>query len=121
MIDGHEIHEYDHKYLHQKIALVGQEPVLFNRTIREHILYAVHHTAEQSSKEMVAAAKEANAHEFILSLSRGYETVCGQRGGHLSGKEVLPSILVRNFSFIQLCFRWTKTTCCYRSSTAPST
>lgn len=83
-IDGYEIHEYDHKYLHKKIAMVAQEPALFNRTIRENILYSALNTPDEG--KMLQASKEANAHGFITELAEGYETRCGQRGGHLSGK-----------------------------------
>jgi ABC-type multidrug transport system fused ATPase/permease subunit len=62
--------------------MVGQEPVLFNRTIRENISYAMN-TNDQSM--IIQAAKEANAHGFITELFNGYNTKCGQRGGHLSG------------------------------------
>jgi ATP-binding cassette subfamily B (MDR/TAP) protein 9 len=62
--------------------MVGQEPVLFNRTIKENISYAMD-TNDQS--RLIQAAKEANAHGFITELANGYNTKCGQRGGHLSG------------------------------------
>ncbi len=62
--------------------MVGQEPILFNRTIKENIIYAME-INDQS--KIIQAAKEANAHEFITELSNGYNTKCGQRGGHLSG------------------------------------
>ena len=82
LIDGREIQEYDHQYLHQKIAMVGQEPVLFNRTIRENINYALDTNDED---KIIQAANDANAHMFITALTNGYQTRCGQRGGHLSG------------------------------------
>ncbi len=82
LIDGREIQEYDHKYLHEKIAMVGQEPVLFNRTIQENINYAMKNNDE---KLIIQAAEKANAHTFITELGHGYNTECGQRGGHLSG------------------------------------
>jgi ABC-type multidrug transport system fused ATPase/permease subunit len=83
-IDGHEIHEYDHEYLHRHVAMVAQEPALFNRTIRENILYGGINSSDEQA--MLQAAKEANAHGFISELDSGYETRCGQRGGHLSGE-----------------------------------
>lgn len=82
LIDGRAIHEYNHKYIHKKIAMVGQEPVLFNRTIEENIKYAIE-TNDRS--RIIQAAKEANADGFITELAHGYSTKCGQRGGHLSG------------------------------------
>ncbi|CAF0913314.1 unnamed protein product [Rotaria sp. Silwood1] len=82
LIDDREIHEYDHKYLHKKIAMVGQEPILFNRTIQENITYALNNNDESI---MIQAAEQVNAHGFISELINGYNTKCGQRGGHLSG------------------------------------
>jgi ATP-binding cassette subfamily B (MDR/TAP) protein 9 len=88
LIDGHEIHDYEHKYLHRKISMVGQEPILFNRTIKENITYAINNNDDNNIKDdtaLVHAAEEANAHGFITDLADGYNTICGQRGGHLSG------------------------------------
>ncbi|CAM4797524.1 unnamed protein product [Rotaria magnacalcarata] len=82
LIDGREIHEYDHKYFHHKIAMVGQEPVLFNRTIRENINYGMNDNDETMT---IQAAQQANADGFISELMNGYNTKCGQRGSHLSG------------------------------------
>ncbi|CAF0825472.1 unnamed protein product [Rotaria sordida] len=82
LIDGREIHEYDHKYLHKKIAMVGQEPILFNRSIQENITYAKDNYDETT---IIQAAQQVNAHGFIKELINGYNTKCGQRGGHLSG------------------------------------
>ncbi|CAF2401114.1 unnamed protein product [Rotaria sp. Silwood2] len=88
LIDGREIHDYDHKYLHKKIAMVGQEPILFNRTIKENIIYAISDNDENDIRDdaaVIHAAEEANAHGFVTDLVNGYNTKCGQRGGHLSG------------------------------------
>ena len=82
-IDGKQIHEYDHKYLHRQIAMVAQEPALFNRTIRENIHYSSMNSIDEQA--MIQASKDANAHGFISELASGYDTRCGQRGGHLSG------------------------------------
>ncbi|CDY36984.1 BnaC09g18000D [Brassica napus] len=65
-------------------ALVSQEPALFAGTIRENIMYGgASENIEESG--IIEAAKAANAHEFITSLSNGYETNCGDRGAQLSG------------------------------------
>ncbi|CAF3869423.1 unnamed protein product [Rotaria sp. Silwood2] len=88
LIDGREIHDYDHKYLHKKISMVGQEPILFNRTIKENIIYAISDNDENNIRDdaaVIHAAEEANAHGFVTDLVNGYNTKCGQRGGHLSG------------------------------------
>ncbi|CAF4354790.1 unnamed protein product, partial [Adineta steineri] len=66
LIDGREIQEYDHKYLHERLAMVGQEPILFNRSIKENINYAIENTNE---KDIIQAAQEANAHGFITELT----------------------------------------------------
>ncbi|CAF0758514.1 unnamed protein product [Rotaria sordida] len=87
LIDGREIHDYDHKYLHRKIAMVGQEPILFNRSIKENITYAINDDENNNKDDatVIYAAQEANAHGFVTDLVNGYNTKCGQRGGHLSG------------------------------------
>ncbi|CAF1018788.1 unnamed protein product [Adineta ricciae] len=82
LIDGQEIQDYDHKYLHKKISMVGQEPILFNRTIKENIAYGLENHDDSA---IINAAEQANAHGFITDLVNGYNTICGQRGGHLSG------------------------------------
>lgn len=91
LIDGREIQDYDHKYLHAKMTMVGQEPVLFNRTIKENIAYALDEdeTNIKDDSAIVQAAEQANAHGFITDLVNGYNTLCGQRGGHLSGRTSL--------------------------------
>ncbi|KAI9291235.1 P-glycoprotein [Neoconidiobolus thromboides FSU 785] len=64
------------------MAIVGQEPVLFDLTIRENIAYG---RPDASEEEIVNAAKMANAHNFILEQPEGYDTRVGERGGKLSG------------------------------------
>lgn len=98
-----------------KIAMVGQEPVLFNRTIKENIAYGLLENDENSSKDdsaIIRAAEQANAHGFITDLVKGYNTLCGQRGGHLSGKRINNLLLSSNS---RLSPRWTKATCVHRS------
>lgn len=65
------------------MGLVSQEPVLFNDTIRANIAYGKHE--ETTEEEIAAAAKAANAHEFISSMPQGYNTSVGERGTQLSG------------------------------------
>jgi ATP-binding cassette subfamily B (MDR/TAP) protein 1 len=67
--------------------MVGQEPVLFNRTIRENIAYAINDDDNHDKTKVIQAAEQTNAHGFISELTSGYNTKCGQRGGHLSGKD----------------------------------
>ena len=65
------------------MGLVGQEPVLFNDTIRANIIYGKQ--GEVTEEEVMAVAKAANAHEFISSLPQGYDTLVGEKGVQLSG------------------------------------
>lgn len=88
LIDGNSVKDYDHDYLHRKIALVGQEPVLFARTLKENIAYNVRRGGLPDSEldDLVRRAAEvSNAHDFIAELSRGYETQAGEKGQQLSG------------------------------------
>ncbi len=82
MIDGQDINEVTQKSLRENIAVVFQEPALFSGTIRENIGYA---RPNASLKEIEAAAKAANAHEFIEKLEKGYDSEIGERGLKLSG------------------------------------
>ncbi|XVE68020.1 hypothetical protein DITRI_Ditri09bG0034800 [Diplodiscus trichospermus] len=82
-IDGRDIRSYNLRSLRKHIALVSQEPTLFAGTIRENILYGASGKTDES--EIIAAAKAANAHDFIAGLADGYETWCGERGVQLSG------------------------------------
>ncbi|CAF3688467.1 unnamed protein product [Adineta steineri] len=81
-IDGHEVKEYNLKWLRQHIGVVSQEPILFQASIRENILFG-RDTATDA--EIHEAAKMANAHDFIMTLPDKYETAVGERGAALSG------------------------------------
>src|SRR5438876_712892 len=81
-IDGRDVRNLKLRSLRRQIGLVPQETVLFIETIRDNIAYA---RPEATQTEVVAAAKIANAHEFILSLPKSYETVLGEDGVQLSG------------------------------------
>ncbi len=67
--------------LRQVVGIVTQEPILFHDTIRNNIVFSTKATEE----EMIAAAKNANAHDFIMELEHGYDTIVGDRGSRLSG------------------------------------
>jgi ATP-binding cassette, subfamily B, bacterial len=82
LIDGQDLREYKLKSLRRQISVVMQESVLFATSIRENIAYG---TLDATEREIIQAAKLANAHEFILELPQGYETVLGERGSKLSG------------------------------------
>ncbi len=81
-IDGIDVRDIKHATLMRQIAMVGQHPFLFNRTIAENIGYGRPGATEQ---EIVAAARAANIHEFIESLPEGYQTMAGERGARFSG------------------------------------
>lgn len=64
------------------MALVGQEPVLFSRSLRENITYGLRSCADS---DVISASVKANAHEFIRATPSGYETYAGEKGLQLSG------------------------------------
>ena len=82
IIDGHDLREYKLDSLRRQISIVLQDSVLFATTIRENIAYGC---LGATDAEIEAAARLANAHEFIMSLPQGYDTVVGERGATLSG------------------------------------
>ncbi|KAJ0976482.1 hypothetical protein J5N97_018447 [Dioscorea zingiberensis] len=82
-LDGIEIQKFQIRWLRQQMGLVGQEPALFNETIRSNIAYGKEGKATE--EEILAAAKLANAHNFISGLLQGYDTLVGERGAQLSG------------------------------------
>ncbi len=84
MIDGVDIRDFAVKDLRREIAIVTQEPILFNDTIRNNIAYG---NSAASEEDIVKAAQAAYAHNFIESFPQGYETVIGELGGRLSGGE----------------------------------
>jgi len=83
-IDGQDIRSVRQDELRCHIAYVPQEPMLFHRSIRENIAYG---KPEASDEDVVMAAKKAEAHDFIMRLPEGYETLVGERGVKLSGGE----------------------------------
>lgn len=81
-IDGQDIAAVQQSSLREAVAYVPQEPLMFHRSIRENIAYG---KALVSDDDVIAAAKEANAHDFIMQLPDGYDTLVGERGVKLSG------------------------------------
>jgi ATP-binding cassette subfamily B protein len=83
-IDGQDISNVTQESLRKHIAFVPQESTLFHRTLRENIRYG---KQDASDAEVEEAAKKAHCHEFITTLSEGYDTLVGERGIKLSGGE----------------------------------
>ena len=94
LLDGRDLREYKLADLRNQFAIVLQEPLLFSTSIGENIAYA---GAGAGKEEIMAAAKAANAHEFIIGLPKGYETQVGERGMRLSGGERQRISLARAF------------------------
>jgi ABC-type multidrug transport system fused ATPase/permease subunit len=84
LVDGHDIRSLTLKSLRQQISVVLQEPLLFSGTIADNIRYG---RLEATDDEIVAAAQNANAHDFIMQLPKKYATELGERGAQLSGGE----------------------------------
>jgi ATP-binding cassette subfamily B protein len=94
LLDGVDLRDYKLADLRNQFAIVLQEPVLFASSIAENIAYA---RPGATQEEILGAAKAANAHEFIVRLPQGYETLVGERGSRLSGGERQRISLARAF------------------------
>ena len=81
-VDGYDVRDVTTESLRSQIGIVPQETVLFSATVRENIRYG---RLDATDAEIEAAAKSANAHEFITALPEGYDTEIGERGANLSG------------------------------------
>ncbi|MGZ3577442.1 MAG: lipid A export permease/ATP-binding protein MsbA [Syntrophales bacterium] len=84
LIDGHDIRHVTIESLRGQIGIVTQQTILFNDTVRNNIAYG---NIEKTDEDIVQAAKAANAHDFIINLPKGYDTVIGEQGAKLSGGE----------------------------------
>ncbi|KAJ8313879.1 hypothetical protein KUTeg_008440 [Tegillarca granosa] len=82
LLDGKNIKDLNVRWLRQQIGVVSQEPVLFSTTIAENIRYGRWGVTQE---EVENAAKEANAHDFIMKFPQGYETFVGEHGAQMSG------------------------------------
>ncbi len=102
-IDGKAYSELTLKEIRERISYVPQEPYLYETTIAENIAYGRYGAGPD---EIVAAAKAANAHDFIMQLPEGYDTVLGERGNTLSGGEkqriAIARAIIRNAPVILL-------------------
>ncbi|XP_010693513.2 ABC transporter B family member 28 isoform X2 [Beta vulgaris subsp. vulgaris] len=83
-VGGEDVRTFDKSEWARAVSIVNQDPVLFSVSVAENIAYGLP-DANVSKDDIVKAAKAANAHEFIISLPQGYDTLVGERGGLLSG------------------------------------
>ena len=99
LVDGHDLRRVSQESLRQQIGMVTQETAMFNRTARDNILYG---RPDASEKEMIAAARAAEAHDFIMTMQddkgrKGYDAYLGERGVKLSGGQRQRIALARAF------------------------
>ncbi len=85
LIDGRDLRSIRLSDFRRRLAVVSQQPFLFNTTVYENILLG---RPDATRDEVTAAAKAAHIHDFILTLPRGYDTQCGERGANLSGGQM---------------------------------
>ncbi|EDS88937.1 p-glycoprotein 5 putative [Entamoeba histolytica] len=99
-LDGKDIRELNIKWLRNQIGIVGQEPVLFSGSVIDNIKRGVSEGVEVSNEQIYAAAKMANAHDFISAMAEGYDTIIGDRGAQISGGQkqriAIARALIRN-------------------------
>lgn len=93
-LDGRDIREYKVHSLRQQVGIVPQETILFSGSIRENILYG---NPKASEADIIAAAKAANAYDFIEGMPDGFDTVLGERGAKLSGGQKQRIAIARVF------------------------
>jgi ATP-binding cassette subfamily B protein len=82
LVDGHDLREYKLHSLRRQISVVLQDSILFAASVRDNIAYGC---LQASGEEIEQAARLANAHNFIMALPQGYDTILGERGATLSG------------------------------------
>ncbi|CAF2524258.1 unnamed protein product, partial [Rotaria sp. Silwood2] len=87
LVDSKDIRSLNLHWYRSQIGIVSQEPVLFDMSIRENIAYGDNSRSDIPMDEIIKAAKNANIHDFIQRLPKGYETNCGTKGAQLSGGE----------------------------------
>ncbi|CAJ0607906.1 unnamed protein product [Cylicocyclus nassatus] len=80
-VDNHNVRDLSLRHLRDNMAVVGQEPMLFNMTIRDNITYGMDNCTQSKMED---AARLANIHDFIVTLPKGYDTVIGDKGNLLS-------------------------------------
>ncbi|WP_238941999.1 ABC transporter ATP-binding protein [Bacillus sp. REN10] len=94
LLDGTDIRDFKVRSLRDNIGIVLQDNILFSESVRTNILLA---KPDATEKEIIAAAKAANAHEFIMNLPEGYDTRVGERGVKLSGGQKQRIAIARVF------------------------
>ena len=94
LVDGQDVREFQYRTLRQQISIVPQEPVLFSTTVADNIAYG---RTSATREEIIDAAKQAEAHEFITAMTQGYDTPIGERGVLLSGGQRQRLALARAF------------------------
>lgn len=94
LMDGYDIMNIQLQFLREKIALAPQETYLFGMTVRENISCG---NPSATEKEIIDAAKLANAHEFILEMDKGYDTIVKEGGSSLSGGQKQRIAIARAF------------------------
>ncbi|KAK9670872.1 hypothetical protein K7432_017328 [Basidiobolus ranarum] len=99
MIDGKDVRQININDLRKHVALVGQEPTLYDMTIKENICFGLVERVPSQS-EVEQAARDANIHDFIVALPKGYDTPLGSKGSQLSGGQkqriAIARALIRN-------------------------
>ena len=85
LVDGHDLRDVELASFRRRVAMVAQQPFLFNATIHDNIACG---RPGATREEVVEAAQKAHIHDFIETLPDGYETLCGERGSNLSGGQM---------------------------------
>ena len=103
LYDGHPLSEIGLRQLRSKVAIMSQDPFLWNTSVMENIRYG---RPAASDAEVMGAARKAQADEFIANLAHGHATVCGERGSNLSGGQrqriALARVFLRDPRFVVL-------------------
>ncbi|XP_017069092.1 ATP-dependent translocase ABCB1 [Drosophila eugracilis] len=99
LIDKHDVRDVSMSNLRNQLGIVSQEPILFDRTIRENVSYG-DNSRNVTDQEIISACKKSNIHDFISNLPLGYDTRMGEKGAQLSGGQkqriAIARALIRN-------------------------
>lgn len=100
LIDGHDLRDLNLRGVHERCGLVSQETQLFDGTVRDNICYGLQDKIDSgliTEEDIIAAARDANAHKFISGFEDGYNTKVGEKGVRLSGGQKQRIALARVF------------------------